>query len=59
MRYLESAENAHQTIARALEVGINHIETAEGYGKSEEFIGRAMLNGLAKQRDSFYLTNKI
>ncbi|MFZ4729032.1 MAG: aldo/keto reductase, partial [Pseudanabaena sp.] len=59
MRYMESAENAHQTIARALEVGINHIETAQGYGKSEEFIGKAMRNGLSQQRDRFYLTTKI
>ena len=59
MRYMESAENAHKTISRALEVGINHIETAQGYGKSEEFIGKAMRNGLSKQRDRFYLTTKI
>ena len=59
MRYNASAENAHRTIDRALEVGINHIETAQGYGKSEEFIGKAMRNGLAKQRDRFYLTTKI
>ncbi|MCY7332221.1 MAG: aldo/keto reductase, partial [Pseudanabaena sp. CAN_BIN31] len=59
MRYLESAENAHKTILRALEVGINHIETAQGYGKSEEFIGKAMRNGLSAQRDRFYLTTKI
>ncbi|MBD2149861.1 aldo/keto reductase [Pseudanabaena sp. FACHB-1277] len=59
MRYLSSAENAHKTIDRALEVGINHIETAEGYGKSEEFIGLAMGNGLSKQRDRFFLTTKI
>jgi uncharacterized protein len=59
MRYMESAENAHRTIARALEVGINHIETAQGYGKSEEFIGKAMRNGLSQQRDRFYLTTKI
>jgi predicted aldo/keto reductase-like oxidoreductase len=59
MRYMESADNAHKTIARALEVGINHIETAQGYGKSEEFIGKAMRNGLSQQRDRFYLTTKI
>ena len=59
MRYMASAENAHQTINKALEVGINHIETAQGYGKSEEFIGKAMRNGLSKQRDRFYLTTKI
>ena len=59
MRYMESAENAHKTISKALEVGINHIETAQGYGKSEEFIGKAIRNGLSKQRDRFYLTTKI
>ncbi len=59
MRYLESAANAEKTIWHALEVGINHIETAQGYGKSEEFIGQAMRNGLSKQRDRFYLTTKI
>ena len=59
MRYMGSADNAHQTILRALEVGINHIETAEGYGKSEEFIGQAMRNGLSAQRDRLYLTTKI
>ena len=59
MRYLESAANVEKTIWHALEVGINHIETAQGYGKSEEFIGQAMRNGLSKQRDRFYLTTKI
>ncbi|HBC42400.1 MAG TPA: oxidoreductase [Pseudanabaena sp.] len=59
MRYLDSAANAEKTIWHALEVGINHIETAQGYGKSEEFIGQAMRNGLSKQRDRFYLTTKI
>lgn len=59
MRYNASAENAHRTIDHALKVGINHIETAQGYGKSEEFIGKAMRNGLDKQRDRFYLTTKI
>jgi predicted aldo/keto reductase-like oxidoreductase len=58
MRYMESAENARKTIDRALEVGINHIETAQGYGKSEEFIGHAMRHGLSQQRDRFYLTTK-
>jgi predicted aldo/keto reductase-like oxidoreductase len=59
MRYLESAANAEKTIWHALKVGINHIETAQGYGKSEQFIGQAMRNGLSKQRDRFYLTTKI
>ena len=37
MRYLADSENVQQTIAKALALGINHIETARGYGKSEEY----------------------
>jgi len=35
MRYLASADIAQQTIAQAVALGINHFETARGYGKSE------------------------
>jgi predicted aldo/keto reductase-like oxidoreductase len=59
MRYLQSEENAVATILEAVAVGINHLETAKGYGKSEEFIGAAMRAGLHRQRDRLYLTTKI
>ena len=59
MRYLESEANAIKTIHQALDVGINHLETARGYGKSEAFIGAAMAKGLRRKRDQFYLTTKI
>lgn len=35
----ESQENLHATVSRALELGINHIETARGYGTSERQLG--------------------
>jgi predicted aldo/keto reductase-like oxidoreductase len=35
-------ENLEQTILRALELGINHIETARGYGTSEMQLGRIL-----------------
>ncbi len=35
-------ENLEQTIHRALELGINHIETARGYGTSEMQLGRLL-----------------
>jgi len=35
-------EQAKQAIYRALELGINYIDTAPGYGNSEEVIGRAL-----------------
>ncbi|NJK34997.1 MAG: aldo/keto reductase [Oscillatoriales cyanobacterium SM2_2_1] len=59
MRFLESDTNAIATIEKALDLGINHIETAKGYGKSEVFIGAAMAAGLARRREEFYLTTKI
>jgi uncharacterized protein len=42
-------ENLEATIRRALEVGINHIETARGYGSSEVQLGQ-ILPGLDRDR---------
>jgi uncharacterized protein len=38
----EKQENLEATIHRALELGINHIETARGYGTSEMQLGRIL-----------------
>ncbi len=38
----ENQDNLEATIHRALEVGINHIETARGYGSSEMQLGRIL-----------------
>ncbi|MDJ0733887.1 MAG: aldo/keto reductase [Nostocaceae cyanobacterium] len=59
MRYLASAENAYQTIQEAIALGINHLETARGYGKSEEFLGNAIAAGLPVPRSQLYVTSKI
>ncbi|MGF1936279.1 MAG: aldo/keto reductase [Nostoc sp. ChiQUE02] len=59
MRYLASFENAHQTIEQALALGINHLETARGYGKSEEYLGRALKAGLSVPRTKLHVTTKI
>ncbi|MEH2304872.1 aldo/keto reductase [Nostoc sp.] len=59
MRYLASFENAQQTIEQALALGINHLETARGYGKSEEYLGRALKAGLSVPRTKLYITTKI
>ncbi len=58
MRYLGSKEVAQQTISLAVELGINHIETARGYGSSEEHLGGAISSG-AVSRDQVYITTKI
>lgn len=49
-------ENLVATIHRALDVGINHIETARGYGTSEVQLGQ-ILPGLA--RDSLIVQTKV
>jgi predicted aldo/keto reductase-like oxidoreductase len=59
MRYLTSEEVAYQTIERAIALGINHIETARGYGSSERYLGLALQTGLAKPRDQIYITSKL
>ncbi|MBD2343926.1 aldo/keto reductase [Anabaena subtropica] len=59
MRYLANSENVQQTIVKALELGINHIETARGYGKSEEYFGEAIKVGLSVPRSQLYITTKI
>ncbi|BAZ29600.1 aldo/keto reductase [Cylindrospermum sp. NIES-4074] len=38
----DKQENLEATIRRAVEVGINHIETARGYGSSEMQLGRIL-----------------
>jgi uncharacterized protein len=57
MRYLSSEANAVQTIQRALALGINHIETASGYGNSERYLGKALQ--LIGPDDRPYVTTKL
>ncbi|MUG99393.1 aldo/keto reductase [Scytonema sp. UIC 10036] len=59
MRYLSTPENAWQTIQKAIALGINHLETARGYGKSEDFLGSAIALGLPVPRSQVYVTTKI
>jgi aryl-alcohol dehydrogenase-like predicted oxidoreductase len=40
MRCLDSWEIFDATLRRGLDLGINHIETARGYGSSERWLGR-------------------
>jgi uncharacterized protein len=59
MRYLDSEEVAHQTIRAAIDLGINHLETARGYGDSEKFLGTALRSGLPVPRSQLCITTKI
>lgn len=58
MRYLASEENAILTVQKAISQGINHIETAQGYGKSEQYLGSALAQ-LSLERSQVYITTKI
>lgn len=51
-----SHANLERTIARSLEFGINHIETARGYGSSERQLGRILP---AYPRESLIVQTKI
>lgn len=59
MRYLATDQNARQIIQRAISLGINHLETARGYGKSEQYLGAALKSGLPIPRSQLHITTKI
>jgi uncharacterized protein len=59
MRYLSSEENAVATVQQAVALGINHLETARGYGKSEQFLGAALQSGLPLTRAQLCITTKL
>ncbi len=58
MRALDSQDVMTETIDVALTSGVNHLETASGYGHSERFLGHA-LHALKRPRDAYCLTTKI
>ncbi|HEY9689952.1 MAG TPA: aldo/keto reductase [Coleofasciculaceae cyanobacterium] len=58
MRCLDTADQAAQVFARAIALGINHFETARGYGASEVFLGQAIAQGIVP-RDRVILTTKL
>lgn len=59
-RWTVGPEQTRAVIARALELGVNFIDTANGYaaGTSEEYIGAA-LRDLGVPRDSVVLASKV
>ncbi|MCP2732118.1 aldo/keto reductase [Limnofasciculus baicalensis] len=64
MRCLASLSDAQATVeaamatpARGIAKGINHLETARGYAKSEEYLGKILKGDFP--RSQFYITTKI
>ncbi|MEB3308749.1 MAG: aldo/keto reductase [Snowella sp.] len=56
MRCLASESVMAETVHQAITLGINHIETARGYGNSEVYLGKVLQN---IDRENYYLTSKI
>ena len=59
MRCLIDSENVQQLLEKALSLGINHLETARGYGDSEAYLGKAIKAGLSVPRSQIHITTKI
>ncbi|MGK7892608.1 MAG: aldo/keto reductase [Xenococcus sp. (in: cyanobacteria)] len=59
MRCLANPQLAIATIQKAIALGINHLETARGYGKSEEYLGLALQSGLPIAREELHITTKL
>lgn len=57
MRCLQSPDTVAAVLDRAIALGINHVETARGYGNSEAWLGRAIAAG--RYRDRLVLTTKV
>lgn len=47
-----------ETFKQAIALGINHFETAKGYGKSEDYLGTS-LKDLSIPREQYYITTKL
>jgi hypothetical protein len=57
MRYMsDDPDHSTRVVQRALELGINHLETARGYGNSEDLLGQALKS---IDRSKVYITTKV
>ncbi len=54
----EMIDECRSSVVRALELGINHIETAHGYGKSEHCLGIVLEQELGVPREQYFLMTK-
>ncbi|MGF1461187.1 MAG: aldo/keto reductase [Leptolyngbyaceae cyanobacterium] len=59
MRSLASADTFTATLEAAVDAGINHVETARGYGQSEFLLGQALRRLGGSLRSQIYITTKL
>ena len=55
--YIDASDHAlaSATLRRGIDLGMNHIDTAEMYGDAEEIVGEA----IAGRRDEVFLVSKV
>lgn len=56
--HAEMIDECRDSVRRALDLGINHIETAYGYGKSEHCLGIVLNQELRVPRDQYFFMTK-
>lgn len=59
MRCLSDAQTFSATVKEAIALGINHIETARGYGNSEVFLGQTLASLTPAEQGQLVITTKI
>lgn len=59
MRCLASESDVQKTVQEATARGINHLETARGYGKSEQYLGNILKTNLLLPREQLHITTKL
>jgi uncharacterized protein len=57
MRCLSSPQVFYETVQAAITQGVNHLETAPSYGRSEEYLGLAFQQGIPRR--DVYITTKV
>ncbi len=59
MRCFTDYSLLQEIVTLGMNLGINHIETARSYGKSEIVLGDCLQRSLPLKREEFYLTTKL
>ena len=59
MRSLASADTFRAVLEAAIAAGINHVETAQGYGQSEALLGQSLTSLGTAARSRLVVTTKI
>ncbi|MBR8830545.1 MAG: hypothetical protein N5P05_003926 [Chroococcopsis gigantea SAG 12.99] len=59
MRCFTDPSLLQEIITLGMNLGINHLETARGYGNSEKVLGDCLQRSLPLRREEFYLTTKL